>query len=73
MMAHRIQIGQVWRRDGTQDSYLVTKVYGEALTTFALLRKTGAEDEAPLRVRVENAGPLQTLAGFTYAQESDEF
>jgi hypothetical protein len=73
MAARRIQIGQVWRKDGSQDSYLVTKVYGEALATFALLRKTGAEDEAPLRVRVEYAGPLQTLAGFTYAQEADEF
>ena len=56
MAAGRIQIGQVWRKSETGETFLVTKVYTEALATFAVLRKTGAETEALLRVRVERAG-----------------
>jgi hypothetical protein len=69
MGAQRIQVGQIWRKDGTEDSYLVTKIYSEALATFAVLRKSGAENEAPLRVRVERSGAAQTLAGFSYSQQ----
>jgi Fe-S cluster assembly iron-binding protein IscA len=69
----KIQVGQVWKRDGSDDTYLVTKIYSEALATFAVLRKAGAETEAPLRIRVERKGASQALPGFTFAQESDEF
>ena len=73
MPAKKIQVGQVWKKEGSADTYLVTKVYTEALATFAVLRKAGAESEAPLRVKVERAGAAQNLPGFTFAQESDEF
>jgi hypothetical protein len=73
MAGRKIQVGQVWIKDGTKDSYLVTKVYSEALATFAVLRKAGAETEAPLRIRVERKGTAQNLSGFTFAQESDDF
>ena len=69
----KIQVGQVWKKDGSDETYLVTKVYSEALATFAVLRKAGAETEAPLRIRVERKGTAQMLPGFTFAQESDEF
>jgi len=71
--AKKIQVGQVWKQDSSGASFLVTKIYNEALATFALLRKTGAETEPPVRVKVGRTGNLQTLAGFTYTQESDEF
>jgi hypothetical protein len=51
----------------------VTKVYNEALATFAVLRKTGAETEPPIRVKVSHSGAMQSLPGFTYTQESDDF
>lgn len=73
MALKRIQVGQVWKKDDTGDSYLVTKVYNEALATFAVLRKAGSETEAPLRVRILNAGPSPSLPGFRFAQESEEF
>ena len=73
MAVERIQVGQLWSKNGTQDTYLVTKVYSEALSTFAVLRKAGAENEAPLRVRVQRSGTRQTLAGFSYTQGSHEF
>jgi hypothetical protein len=72
MRVRRVQIGQVWKKDGTQETYLVTKLYTEALTTVAMLRKTGAEIGSMVRVKVERAGDDQTLPGFSFAHESEE-
>lgn len=71
MTTSKIQIGQLWKRDGTGDIYLVTRVYSEALSTMAVLRKSGAENEPFLRVRVERSGAGQTLPGFSPAQEDE--
>ena len=57
----RIQIGQLWKKDGTGETFLVTRVYSEALSTMATLRKSGAESEALVRVKVERADGRQTL------------
>lgn len=65
MPVRKVQIGQVWKQDATGDSYLVTKVYTEALATVAVLRKTGSENESVVRVRVQRAGPTQTLPGYS--------
>lgn len=73
MAVHKIQVGQVWKQDANGENFLVTKVYNEALTTFAVLRKAGAETEAPLRVRVERNSQGQKLPGFTYAQGGEDF
>jgi hypothetical protein len=75
MMANsvsKIQIGQLWKKDGTSETYLVTRVYSEALTTMATLRKSGAESEALVRVKVERAPGGQTLPGFSPAQEDEK-
>jgi hypothetical protein len=69
----RIQVGQVWKKEGSGDSFLITKIYSEALATYAVLRKAGSETEPPIRVKVTNSGPMQTLAGFSYTQGSDSF
>jgi hypothetical protein len=45
----KIQIGQLWKKEGTSDTYLVTRVYSEALYTMVVLRKSGAEDQARAR------------------------
>jgi len=71
--ARKIQVGQVWKQDASGENFLVTKVYNEALATFAVLRKAGAETESPLRVKVLRAGQSISLPGFTFTQESDEF
>jgi hypothetical protein len=67
----KIQIGQLWKKDGTGETFLVTRVYSEALSTMATLRKSGAESEALVRVKVERAAGGQTLAGFSPAQEDE--
>ena len=73
MPVNKIQVGQVWKKSDTGVNYLVTKVFSEALATFAVLRKAGAEEEDRLRVKVERAGATETLAGFVYAQEAEHF
>ncbi len=73
MPVHKITVGQVWKKNDSGENFLVTKVYTEALATFVMLRKTGAEEEARLRVKVERAGEYQTLPGFVYAQEAENF
>ncbi len=49
MPVSKIQIGQLWKKDDTSDTYLVTRVYSEALSTMAVLRKSGAENEPLIR------------------------
>lgn len=73
MPVGKIQVGQVWRKDDSGESYLITKVYNEAIATYALLRKTGAEAEGTVKVKVDRHGAAQALPGFTYTQESDQF
>jgi hypothetical protein len=69
----KIQTGQLWKKDGTDETFLVTRVYSEALSTTATLRKSGSETEALVRVRVERTAGGQTLVGFSPAQEDERF
>jgi hypothetical protein len=71
--ANRIKVGEVWKQDGSGDSYLITKVYTEALATYAVLRKAGSENDPPLKVKVNRQAANGALPGFTHAQETDEF
>jgi hypothetical protein len=73
MGVSKIQIGQLWKKEGTADTYLVTRVYTEALSTMVVLRKSGAEDQALTRVRAERTPTGQTLPGFSPAQEDERF
>lgn len=73
MSVSKIQIGQLWKKDGTGDIYLVTRLYSEALNTMVILRKSGAENEAQIRVRVERAAEGQKITGFSPAQEDEKF
>jgi hypothetical protein len=71
MKAGHIQIGQVWTQIDTGESFLVTQLYNEALSTIAVLRPTGAATESMLRVRIELQGETQTLPGFAVAQRNE--
>jgi hypothetical protein len=71
MSARKIQIGQLWKKSETGDTYLVTRVYTEALSTIAVLRKSGAEEENLVRVKVERTPQGQGLPGFVPAVEDD--
>ena len=71
MVAQQIRIGQVWKKVGTTETFLVTKLYNEALTTIAVLRPTGAATESLVRVRVERRTDGQILPGYSMAQEHE--
>ena len=71
MAERKIQIGQLWKKDGTGDTYLVTRVYTEALSTIVVLRKSGAEEQNLVRVKAERTAAGQGLPGFVPAVEDD--
>ncbi len=73
MSVSKIQSGQLWKKDDSTDIYLVTRVYNEALSTVVMLRKSGAESEPLIRVKVERTPKGQTIPGFTPAQEEEGF
>ena len=65
----KVQVGQLWTKNGTKDVYLVTRMYAEALHTMVVMRKSGAEEEAFIRVKIERTPAGQTIPGFTPAQD----
>ena len=71
MGARKIQIGQLWKKNETGDTFLVTRVYNEALSTFVVLRKSGSEGEDLVRVKAEQTPQGQGLPGFVPAVEDD--
>jgi hypothetical protein len=71
MVDQHIRIGQVWKKIGTEETFLVTKLYNEALSTIAVLRPTGAATESMIKVRIERRGDVQTLPGYSMAQENE--
>ncbi|HXY01242.1 MAG TPA: hypothetical protein VEI54_10000 [Candidatus Limnocylindrales bacterium] len=71
MSARKIQIGQLWKKLDTGETYLVTRVYTEALSTIVVLRKSGAEDQSQIRIKVERTPGGQSIPGFALAMEDD--
>jgi hypothetical protein len=71
MAVKSIQLGQVWRNNTDGQDYLVTKVYSEVFTQYAVLRPAGisAPDAQTVKVKViKNAGGA-ALQGYTFTQE----
>jgi hypothetical protein len=66
-----IQLGQVWRKDGSGQDYLVTKVYSELFSQFAMLRpaEVNAPDVPTVKVKVSKNAEGVSLPGFTFTQE----
>lgn len=75
MAVKSIQLGQVWRNDAESQNYLVTKLYDEVFTQYAILRRadsTAASSETT-RVKVVRTNDGVTLPGYTFTQDSEEF
>ena len=70
-MPVKILLGQVWKKDDTGENYLVTKLYSEAFSTYAMLRWVKGDEV--LRIKVDESGDQANLKGFTYTQESADF
>ena len=71
MAVNSIQLGQVWRSEADGQDYLVTKVYNEVFTQYAMLRPAGiSAPEAPtIRVKVAKGAQGATLPGYAVTQE----
>jgi hypothetical protein len=75
MAVKSIQLGQVWRNDQTAQNFLVTKVYDEVFTQWAILRiadSTAARTDT-LRVKVQKSNEGASLPGYTFTQDSQDF
>ncbi len=75
MAVKSIQLGQVWRHDQSARNFLVTKIYNEVFTQYAMLRpadSTAAQTES-IRVKVQKGAEGASLPGYTFTQESQDF
>jgi hypothetical protein len=71
MAVKSIQLGQVWRKGDNGQDYLVTKVYNEVFTQYAVLRPADvtAPDAPTVKVKVSKSADGAALPGFTFTQE----
>lgn len=75
MAVKAIQLGQVWRNNQSGRNFLVTKVYSEVFTQYAILRQADASaaDRDTVRVKIQKEDEGATIPGYTYAQEAQDF
>ena len=75
MALKAIQLGQVWRNDDTGQTFLVTKLYNEVFTQYAMLRHADASAASAetVRVKVLKTSSGASLPGYTFTQDSHEF
>lgn len=75
MAVKAIQLGQVWRNNDNGGNFLVTKLYSELFTQYAMLRP--ADVTAPtaetIRIKVSKTPEGVTLPGYTFTQDLQEF
>jgi len=75
MALKAIQLGQVWTNDASGNNFLVTKVYTELFTQYAMLRPADltAPSAETTRVKVAKTPDGVTIPGYTFTQDSQEF
>jgi hypothetical protein len=74
-MVKTVQPGQVWRNDASGSNFLVTKVYSELFSQYAMLRpaNVSAPNADTIRVKVTKLEGGMTLPGYTFTQEAQDF
>jgi hypothetical protein len=74
-MVKQVQAGQIWRNNENGANFLVTKVYSELFTQYAMLRPAhvSAPESDTIRVKVARVDDGMTLPGYTFTQDSQEF
>ena len=75
MALKAIQLGQVWTNDASGNNFLVTKVYTELFTQYAMLRPADltAPSAETTRVKIAKTPDGVTIPGYTFTQDSQEF
>jgi hypothetical protein len=74
MAVRAIKLGQVWREESSGQSFLVTKVYNEVFSQYAMLRPADitAPDVESRRIKVAKTPQGMVLPGFVFTQESNQ-
>ncbi len=74
-MVKNVQPGQIWRSNENGSNFLVTKVYSELFTQYAMLRpaSAAAPESETIRVKVTKQDEGMSLPGYTFTQDSQEF
>jgi hypothetical protein len=71
MAVKTVQLGQVWREEASGKSFLVTKVYNEVFSQFAMLRP--ADVTAPTvetrRIKITKTPQGMLLPGYVFTQD----
>ncbi len=74
MAVNTIQLGQVWREEASGKSFLITKVYNEVFSQYAMLRP--ADASAPTaetrRIKVSKTAQGLLLPGYVFTQDSNQ-
>ena len=70
-MVKAVQAGQVWRNDTSGVNFLVTKVYNELFSQYAMLRpaNVSAPEAETVRVKIQKMDQGMTLPGYTFTQD----
>jgi hypothetical protein len=72
MPVKSIQLGQVWRNDETGGTFLVTKLYSEVFSEYAVLREveSGIAGSQTVRVKVVKNSAGVALPGYSFTQDT---
>jgi hypothetical protein len=72
MAVKTIQLGQVWREEASGQSFLVTKVYNEVFSQFAMLRPADATATTAetRRIKISKTPQGMLLPGYVFTQDS---
>jgi len=73
MAVKSIQLGQVWSHTDSGKDFLITKLYNEVFSQYAILRPadSSAAESATMRIKVSKSAEGATLPGFTFTQDSN--
>lgn len=76
MGQEKVRVGQIWKREKDGATFLITRLYHEALATFAVMRATegpaGKEPEM-VRAKVARSGHAEVIAGFKPSRAMEEY
>jgi hypothetical protein len=74
MAVKAIQPGQVWRNEASGKSFLITKVYNEVFSQFAMLRPADATASTAetQRIKITKTEQGLLLPGYIFTQDSNQ-
>jgi len=74
MAVKSIQLGQVWLEEATGQNFLVTKVYNEVFSQYAMLRPADASapNSESRRIKATKTAGGMELPGYVFAQDTKQ-